>query len=122
MIEALEFCLSSDKYAGYGYNGYRRSLVIPYEDMGSGWYRVLILFEHDSIKRISNKRQNLVKKFRREGCKIDTAVRHFSKEDNNKQKVKLTFNDIIRINIKSFCYIDNFVYDKLRKIDKQEKS
>lgn len=118
MIEALEFCLSSDEYAGYR----RRSLIIPYEDRGFGWYRVLILTERDSIKRISNKRRNLVKKFRREGCKIDTAVRHFSKNDN-KQIVRLTYNDIIRIKIKSsFSHINDFAFDKLRKIDKQEKS
>ena len=119
MIEAIEICLSSDEYAGYK----RRSLVIPYEDRGFGWYRVLVLTEHDKINRFSNKRRNLVKKFRREGCKIDTAIRHFSKYNDKRKVVLITYNDLIRINIKSSIrHINDFAFDKLRKIDKQEKS
>lgn len=84
-----------------------QSLSIPYEDCTGNWFRVLILVL--TVKISPNKRYNLVKKLKRKGCcRIETAIRHITQEDWQKQEVELEYEDLLGI-------IPSDMAEKIRK-------
>lgn len=114
MIELIEtHVVSPDE----GENCYRKSLVILLSNNFRKWNRVLMLKSRQLyFTPVSKKRWNLIKKFKREGCRVVISDLLINPYKKYRKRYRMSLNQVIEL---GHIYDSNIVKE-LRQVDYKE--
>ena len=114
MIELIEVPVHS---ADEGENCYRKSLVILLPNFRE-WNRVLMLKSRRLYSSpVSKKRWNLIKKFKKEGCRLVRSALSINPSKKYRKRYKMSLDQVIEL---GHIYDSNIV-EELKMVDYKEK-